>query len=561
MLILNQKMNRLILFCLAIIFSISCSPQKKSNIHFNPAVNSKFTIHNECKKYFDDCGVNGSVAIFDNNNQHWIVSDTQAVMTESLPASTFKIINLLIALETNTIKDENEIVKWVGKTDTIKYGYRPEIYHDMSVKEAFEVSAGWVFIELAKKIGRQEYKKYLAACNYGNLNLSERNDDFWNFGDFAISPLNQAAFIKNLYEEQLPFSKRNIAIVKRVMITEQTDNYTIHAKTGWTRDRGVNTGWWVGYIETGNNTLFFATRLLQNRKKNRDDFGTCRKTITKRILSDLGLINFPGEQGKENDSLFKAIDHVPVAVNDLEKVKNILTTGLHFTLKDGKNHEGIRNCFVKFEDGTYLELISPTDSVYTIGKYYTDFLKTRQGGTSLAISITNSDRVKKILQEKNMQFTVDSNRVWQTIEPEKVNLFFIEYADKKRKERPANTIHPNSANSLQAVYILTKNMDAATEKYKLLGFKETGSGEYAGIPYKLFKTGQNNLYVLDGTKSGKADQLLISKNTEGICGFHIRVGSLQQFNKLVTQGKNAVYEKNSTTVYLNEYHLFLKFTE
>nr|WP_265714840.1 MULTISPECIES: hypothetical protein [Sphingobacterium] len=49
---------------------------------------------------------------------------------------------MLIALETGTIKDENEIMKWPGKTDTVKYGYRPDIYRDITVKEAFEVSAG-----------------------------------------------------------------------------------------------------------------------------------------------------------------------------------------------------------------------------------------------------------------------------------------------------------------------------------------------------------------------------------------------------------------------------------
>ena len=82
---------------------------------------------------------------------------------ETQPASTFKVINLLIALETGVIKDENEIVKWVGTTDTVRYGYRPEIYRDMTVKKAFEVSAGWVFIELAKKVGREKYLHYLTV--------------------------------------------------------------------------------------------------------------------------------------------------------------------------------------------------------------------------------------------------------------------------------------------------------------------------------------------------------------------------------------------------------------
>ncbi|MCV9930564.1 penicillin-binding transpeptidase domain-containing protein [Flavobacterium sp. LS1R49] len=255
-------------------------PSGKDTIFFRP----------DFKKYFDNCNTNGSIVIYDNVQQKWIVSDTDDIMKETLPASTFKIINLLIALETKTISSENEIVKWPGSTDTIKYDYRPAIYHDMTVKEAFEVSAGWAFIELAKKIGKENYKKYLTLCNYGNLNLSQKEDDFWNFGDFAISPVNQVKFIKKLYEEKLPFSKRNIEIVKKVMITEKTDNYTIHAKTGWTRENGINTGWWVGYIENKTGTYFFATRLLQDRKSNSSNFGSCRKEITKSVFIDLNII-------------------------------------------------------------------------------------------------------------------------------------------------------------------------------------------------------------------------------------------------------------------------------
>ncbi len=271
---------------LIIVFSLyACSKSHKSTKDLK-----KYIVKPEFKKHFDSCGVDGSVVIYDHSKKEWIVSDTTGISKESLPASTFKIINLLIALETKTIKDENEIVKWVGGTDTLKYGFRPEIYHDMSVKEAFEVSAGWVFVELAKKIGKDNYKKYLTLCGYGNNNLTQPDADFWNFGEFAISPINQVEFIIKLYEESLPFSKHNVEIVKNVMINEQTDNYTLRAKTGWTRDKDINTGWWLGYLENKNGVYFFATRLLQNRKFNRSDFGSCRKEITKKIIKELKII-------------------------------------------------------------------------------------------------------------------------------------------------------------------------------------------------------------------------------------------------------------------------------
>lgn len=219
------------------------------------------------------------------------MSDSADANLATLPASTFKIINLLIALQTNTIKNENEVVKWVGKSDTTLYGYRPDIYRDMTVKEAFKLSAGWVFIELAKKIGKEKYLNYLNKCGYGNLDLSEQGVDFWNFGAFAISPKNQVEFLLKVYRNQVPFSKRNIHILKRVMISEKTNDYIIRAKTGWTRWEGNDIGWWVGYYISKSNTYFFATRIRKKRTEINTHFADCRKEITKTVLQQLNALH------------------------------------------------------------------------------------------------------------------------------------------------------------------------------------------------------------------------------------------------------------------------------
>ncbi len=236
------------------------------------------------KKPFADCNLEGSTTIYDYSQQKWIFTDEYESRRPTLPASTFKIINSLIALETGVIRNENDVVKWVGRVDTVLYGYRPEIYRDMTVQEAFKESAGWVYIELAKKIGRDRYRFYLNKCHYGNMNLSESGVDFWNFGPFAVSPVNQVEFVKALYEGKLPFSKQNMAIVKRLMITETTSTYVIRAKTGWTRDGGKDTGWWVGYVKQDTKPYFFATRLIKSRTTQNPNFGDCRKKITKDIL-------------------------------------------------------------------------------------------------------------------------------------------------------------------------------------------------------------------------------------------------------------------------------------
>ena len=242
-------------------------------------------------KPFKDCGLAGSTTIYDYKQQKWIFSNPADADKASLPASTFKIINLLIALETGVIKDENEVIKWPGSTDTTRYGYRPEIYRDMTVREAFEVSAVWVFLDLAKKIGRERYKHYLTLCRYGNADLSEENPDFCHMGNLAISPRNQVELMIKIYEGKVPFSKRNLEILKRVMVTEQNENYTIRSKTGWTRENHTDSGWWVGYVERKDNVWFFATRISKDRNVPNPGFGNCRKEITRTILRQLKAID------------------------------------------------------------------------------------------------------------------------------------------------------------------------------------------------------------------------------------------------------------------------------
>lgn len=239
---------------------------------------------------FKNCNVLGSITIYDYKNQKWTSSDEVDSRSETQPASTFKIFNLLVALETGVIKDENEVIKWPGSTDTTLYGYRPEIYKDITVKEAFEVSAGWAFIELAKRIGREKYAYYLRLAEYGNGNLTEKGDDFWNFGAFGISPRNQVEFLIKVYKGKTPFSARNLAILKKVMVNEQIADYTLRAKTGWTRVADNDIGWWVGYVERKDNVYFFATRLTKKRNMPNPNFGKCRKTITKSVLTQLGVM-------------------------------------------------------------------------------------------------------------------------------------------------------------------------------------------------------------------------------------------------------------------------------
>ena len=241
-------------------------------------------------KPFEECSIDGSITVYDYHEQKWMSNDLDDSQFPTLPASTFKIVNTLIALETGAVKNENKIIPWISDYDTVKYGHRPNTYHDMSMKEAFKLSAGWAYVELAKKIGKARYKNYLTRIGYGNADVSIDDPDFWNFGNFAISPANQIEVLIGIYEETLPFSERSFAILKDIMIEQKTETYTLRAKTGWTRDGGKDTGWWVGYVENEDDVYFFATRLIKDRSESNPNFSSCRKEISRKILGDLGAL-------------------------------------------------------------------------------------------------------------------------------------------------------------------------------------------------------------------------------------------------------------------------------
>jgi len=243
----------------------------------------------DLQKPFRDCGFAGSITIFDYKQGKWITSDSTDSRFETVPASTFKIPNLLIALETGVIQNEMDTVGWIGSIDTTLYGYRPSTYKDMTVKHAFQASAGWVFMELAKKIGRQRYEKMLRDIGYGNAEVSDEAD-FWNFGPLMVSPRGQVEMLVDIYERKLPFSGRNFDILKDVMVTEQTDDYTIRSKTGWGVQDDNDIGWWVGYLQRKDNVYFFATRITKAHGTPGSGFLKCRLEITKEVLRQLGAL-------------------------------------------------------------------------------------------------------------------------------------------------------------------------------------------------------------------------------------------------------------------------------
>ncbi|MGE5673943.1 MAG: penicillin-binding transpeptidase domain-containing protein, partial [Mycobacterium leprae] len=123
---------------------------------------------------------------------------------------------------------------------------------------AFGNSVVWYYQKLAAAVGTERMQQYLDKTHYGNANLSGGVTKFWLDSTLRISPLEQVLFLRQFYAYDLPFSHQNIDTVKRIMVMRRENGSTLSGKTG---TAGDHLSWFVGYLETGDNVYFFATKV------------------------------------------------------------------------------------------------------------------------------------------------------------------------------------------------------------------------------------------------------------------------------------------------------------
>lgn len=198
------------------------------------------------------------------------------------PCSTFKIFNSLVALDTGILKNESESKKWDGTVYSIKSWNRSQ-----TLQSAVTNSCLWYFQKVAKDIGCTRMQKYINQCNYGNKVITGDISKFWLGNSLKISQEEQVRFIKQLIADELPVSKRSMAIVRGMIRANQTDLGTLYGKTGSDMNKGKFVlGWYVGYVVTAENTYAFAT----NIEGADNAWGPKARTMTKTILKEMKLL-------------------------------------------------------------------------------------------------------------------------------------------------------------------------------------------------------------------------------------------------------------------------------
>lgn len=237
----------------------------------------------ELKKYFDEFRVDGTFAMYDNSRGQHLIYNLKRDTIAYTPASTFKIVNALIGLQTGRLTSDSSIISWDGITRS-----NPDWNRDLSLYDAFRVSAVPHFQWLARSIGRDTMQNWLDSVRYGNQKIGSRVDSFWLDNSLKITADAQVWLVKLLYFKQLPFRQSVQEQVKRMMIRENKTTYQLAYKTGWGQTpQGNELGWIVGWIEENRHVYFFAMNF--ESPDHQIDMVNVREKILKNILTDLGF--------------------------------------------------------------------------------------------------------------------------------------------------------------------------------------------------------------------------------------------------------------------------------
>lgn len=212
-----------------------------------------------------------------------------------IPASTYKIPNSLIALETEVAKGAEHMIPWDSAFKPAEGFWSTEWSRNHTLRSAIRLSVYWYYQVLAREIGTERMQEYLDQFDYGNRDMDGGIDQFWLHGDLRISPNEQVRFLERMYNGKLGLSARSTRIVKEILVLEENADYRLSGKTGTadvTTTREL--AWLVGFVEREGNVWFYALNMEGEQVWEQWGSSSKRVALVRSLLKELEVLPSQG---------------------------------------------------------------------------------------------------------------------------------------------------------------------------------------------------------------------------------------------------------------------------
>ena len=232
-------------------------------------------------RIFQAAGVKGTMVIANLEGTRQFVHNDNRANTRLPAASTFKILNSLIAQDEGAVSGPDEVLVWDGHHYDIA-----DWNQNHTLASAYKASCVWCYQVIASRIDPKKYQAHIQRAGYGQLAEPFDPTHFWLDGSLKISALEQVEFLRKLVNRSLPYKPASYDALRDIMVIEKNDSYTIRAKTGWATSSTLQAGWYVGYVETKHGAWLFALNMDISDKSQLP----LRQQITEQSLRKMKII-------------------------------------------------------------------------------------------------------------------------------------------------------------------------------------------------------------------------------------------------------------------------------
>lgn len=235
---------------------------------------------------FAEAGAVGTFVLYDVASGRTLRHDAARAARPYPPASTFKVYNALVALETGVVRDPDSVFVWDGVERSVASWNR-----DHTLRTGMEHSAVWLYQRVAEAVGRERYEAAFRREPFGTGAVGDALTSFWLTGPLAVSADEEVRFMDRLRRGALAFSPEHQSTVRGMLpVLAAGEGYALRAKSGWADRAGQpDLGWLVGWVERPGGDAVFALN-VEARPGGAFDMLRGRLRLTKALLHAAGVL-------------------------------------------------------------------------------------------------------------------------------------------------------------------------------------------------------------------------------------------------------------------------------
>lgn len=180
---------------------------------------------------------------------------------ETPPAATYLPIAYLLIAENFPTYMYQQQLEWDGIHRTFFGQKRPEWEKSSTLVEAFINQNDYFFQYFLEKIPQNQLDTIHKKVGYSSISELFHLPYYWQFGGIETSLVKQIAYIKQLHQQRLPFSKISQNQVNNLMMIASIRGRKLHGIHAHTSFRGDSVHWFVGWLAGTEDTHYFALRI------------------------------------------------------------------------------------------------------------------------------------------------------------------------------------------------------------------------------------------------------------------------------------------------------------